>query len=175
MGIASIQMGPWFNAPVPPLAPPDPDTLAVTINDVNWLPPLPGLFSLIVPQSISGGGETLLHKSIMHLQNTAGDPVFLGRSGKMIGLFTLLPEVFLRLQQLYLQFDRLRAGDSLKRAGPRQFAVLFDAPADIGALNVLIDPDIDATEDGVKIPGLQGVGPFENGPAPMARLETIHH
>jgi hypothetical protein len=167
--LASPQLGPWFSNAVN-LGDPNPSDLSVEIPNTIWLPPAAGTLALVIPESTTVGDEMLLHPSVFRLRDVSGAPRFTDAPGKMLGLFTLLPEVIVRLRQLYLEVERLgsRAEDKLRRDVPTQFALLFDAPADQSALDVMLDLDLDAV--GIGALGLEFDGSFRNGSRPMAWL-----
>ena len=170
LGLASPQLGPWFSTPVN-LEAPRPSDLSVPVSSTLWLPPAAGTLSLLVPATTIAGDETLHHRSLVRLRNAAGALCFGDQPDRMVALFTLLPEVVVRLRQIYLNIPILGdpATESLKRPFPIRFAMLFDQPPDIAALNALLDVDVTDAED-VAMLGLQGSGPFANGDQPMAWL-----
>jgi hypothetical protein len=169
LGLASPQLGPWFDGPVN-LGDPDTTDLSVPVQNTVWRPPAAGTLALVVPGSTTAGDETLLHASLFRLCRLSGSARFVDEPGKMLALFTLLPEVVVRLRQLYLEVARLgsRADNALRRDPPAQFALLFPAPADKTALGTLLGLNVDSV--GLEALGLEFEGGFKNGPRPMARL-----
>jgi hypothetical protein len=170
LGLASPQLGPWFQGNVN-LGDPDPNDLSVTIPSTVWQPPAAGTLALVVPASTTAGDETLLHASLARLRNLAGAARFVDEPGKLLALFTLLPEVVVRLRQLYLEVARLgsRADNTLRRDVPAQFALLFQAPADQAGLDDML-PGLDVAQVGLGPLGLEFDGGFRNGRRPMAWL-----
>jgi hypothetical protein len=170
LGLASPQLGPWFQDAIN-LGDPDSGDLSVSIPSTVWQPPTAGTLALIVPASTTAGGETLLHPSLVRLRNLSGAARFVDEPGKMLALFTLLPEVVVRLRQLYLEVALLggRAENALRRDVPAQFALLFQAPADRDKLGQMIGQDLDAL-GGLGALGLAFEGGFKNEPRPMAWL-----
>ena len=169
LGLASPNLGPWFRDTVN-LADPDPVDLSVAVPSTVWMPPAAGTLSLVIPSSTTVGDETLLHSSLFRLRSLSGTSRFVDEAGKLLALFTLLPEVVVRLRQLYLEVERLgsRADNVLRRDVPVHFALLFEAPADQSELEALTGLDLDTVS--VAALGLQGSGPYQNGPRPMAWL-----
>jgi hypothetical protein len=147
LGLASPQLGPWFRDTVN-LDDPDPVDLSVTVSNTVWMPPAAGTLSLVIPSSttvsVPGGDETLLHSSVFRLRSLSGASRFADEAGKLLALFTLLPEVVVRLRQLYLEVERLRsrADNVLRRDVPVQFALLFETPADQSELEVMTGLDL---------------------------------
>ena len=54
LGLASPQLGPWFDGPVN-LGDPDTTDLSVPVQNTVWLPPAAGTLALVVPGSTTAG------------------------------------------------------------------------------------------------------------------------
>jgi hypothetical protein len=171
LGLASPQLGPWFQDSIN-LGDPDPGDLSVSIPSTVWQPPAAGTLALVIPGiTTTDDGETLLHASLFRLRNVSGSARFVDEPGTMLALFTLLPEVVVRLRQLYLEVARLgsRAENTLRRDVPAQFGLLFQAPADQAELDAMLT-GLDIGQVGLGALGLEFDGGFTNGPRPMALL-----
>lgn len=104
LGLHSPKIGPWFTTLVT-LQAPDPTSLSVALtpdsNGLVWLPPCAGTLSLIVPMMKQEAGETLRHRQLSRFQNTDGTPIVWGEADVLVAVFSILPEVYVRLEQIY--------------------------------------------------------------------------
>ena len=161
LGLGSLHLGPWFKDDVR-LARPALDDLSVPLPAATvWLPPANGTLALVRPLVTAADGATRPHRAIAHLQRADGTPLA-GIDTMLLALFTLLPDVHVRLQQLY------QSGPS--RPVPRQWMVAF-APS--GASDALLRTHLPAV-GGLEFAdvglAVDDAGAVVNGPHPMAWL-----
>lgn len=173
MGLASPLLGPWFSSPIT-LGEPNTFDLSVVISgSTTWLPPAGGTLTLILLPGPSDEAGTGPHRLLVDLRNVAGEPLFsvASAAGSMLLLFTLLPEVEVRLAQLYAAVPGGRLGDVAggpRRPIPRTFALTLAAPTNLDGFRELLGL---GTLSNLSTIGLDNsTGQLRNATRPMAWL-----
>lgn len=172
LGLESPTLGPWFSTDVT-LGVPGAD-LGVSVaipGGTDLLPPAGGLLSFAVaaatqPPILAG------------LRGPAGTPPF--TLGRLVAVFTLLPEVEQRLGALLADVPPADGSTAVAgvatRAAVRTFAVeLPEDPPTLAVLKDRIDPPIPAlaspSEEAEHVGLTQSGGTLDNGTAPMTDLK----
>lgn len=172
LGLESPTLGPWFSTDVT-LAVPGADIgVSVAIpGGTDWLPPAAGLLSFAV------AGATL-PALLAGLRGPSSTPPF--TTGRLVAVFTLLPEVEQRLGALLADVPPADGSAAVPgvvtRAAVRTFALeLPEDPPTLALLKDRIDPPIPSlaspSEEAEHVGLTQSGGNLDNGTAPMTDLK----